>query len=460
MKVHRRAGLAWIAAAALLLGLLVGSLPGSPPGALPGQADGLARRRSAVVEVFESAKDAVVNISSTHVVKVQSPFGLGLFEDFFPGQHQQRVRQYTSVGSGFVIHPDGYLVTNAHVVARTAERRAIFTDQTELEAQIIAIDEERDLAILKVDPPRPLKPLNMGTSADLMVGETVIAIGNPLGYQNTVTAGVISALDREIAVNQNLSIKGLIQTDASINPGNSGGPLLNVLGELVGINTAIRGDAQNIGFAIPVDALRQTLPDLLDVERRYRIVTGMRVSADARSRVVRVDEESPAHRAGIEVGDTLVSMDGQALGSGIDYYVGLIGRHDGERIPLRLLRDGRTIDTVLTPQRRPKPDGAKLLLARFGIEAVVITPELARQLELSPRVTGLLVTGIESRSPAAAVRFQRRDIITALGRYEVASLDDVGELLEQIQPGQQVAMTVLRLARGAIIRQRVAIEAR
>src|SRR5690606_783552 len=149
-----------------------------------------------------------------------------------------------SVGSGFVLHAAGYIVTNAHVVARTAERHVIFADGSEYDAQVVAIDEPHDLAILKIDPAdRDLKPTPLGTSDDLMVGETVIAIGNPFGYQHTVTAGVVSALGRTLPVTEQHSLKGLIQTDASINPGNSGGPLLNVLGQLVGINTAIRADA-------------------------------------------------------------------------------------------------------------------------------------------------------------------------------------------------------------------------
>ena len=249
-----------------------------PTAAEPTSHNGHAQRRTPVVEVFDGAKDAVVNISSTQIVKTRSPFGIDqFFNDIFDLPTRPRQFKRTSVGSGFVLHQAGYIVTNAHVVARTAEQKVIFADQREYDAQVVATDHEHDLAVLKIDPPQPLVPLRLGSSDDLMVGETAIAIGNPLGYQHTVTAGVISALDRTLELRGDLSFEGLIQTDASINPGNSGGPLLNVLGELIGINTAIRGDAQNIGFAIPVDQLRDILPDLLDVERRYRIYTGLKI---------------------------------------------------------------------------------------------------------------------------------------------------------------------------------------
>ena len=150
-----------------------------------------------------------------------------------------------------------------------------FADGREFSAQVVASDREHDIAMLHVETNETLPTLRLGRSDDLMIGETVIAIGNPLGYQNTVTAGVVSAVGRDLEIARDIALRGLIQTDASINPGNSGGPLLNVLGELVGINTAIRGDAQNIGFAIPVDHLRAAMADLLDIERRYRIETGL-----------------------------------------------------------------------------------------------------------------------------------------------------------------------------------------
>ena len=155
--------------------------------------------------------------------------------------------------------------------------KVIFADGRELEAEIVAVDTEHDLTVLSVKTHEPIQAIKLGRSDDLMIGETVIAVGNPLGFQNTVTVGVVSALDRTLRFSDRVSYQGLIQTDASINPGNSGGPLLNINGELIGINTAIRGDAQNIGFAIPVDQLRALLPEILDIERLKRARIGMRL---------------------------------------------------------------------------------------------------------------------------------------------------------------------------------------
>ena len=238
------------------------------------------------------------------------------------------------------------------MVARSAQQKVIFADQREFEARVVAIDHERDLAILKIDPSESLMPLRLGRSTDLMVGETAIAIGNPLGYEHTVTAGVISALDRTLEISSDLSFHGLIQTDASINPGNSGGPLLNVLGELIGINTAIRGDAQNIGFAIPVDQLRSVLPELLDVERRYDIFSGLTVSIGEPCRVATVARHSPGDKASLRVGDRITGLDGETISSGIDFHIALIGKKPGDRLRLELKRDRKHHSTTLMLRKR------------------------------------------------------------------------------------------------------------
>ena len=303
----------------------------------PGQSDELSLRRTPVVVVFEAARDAVVNISSTEVVEVRDRFDR-LFDRRRP---RPRRLERTSVGSGFVIHPEGYIVTNAHVVARSTGRRVTFADGREYDAIVIASDREYDVAILKIEPPQPLPTLAFGRSDDLMVGETVVAIGNPLGYQHTVTAGVVSAINRDLEFDRDLVMSGLIQTDASINPGNSGGPLLNVLGELIGVNTAIRGDAQNIGFAIPVDQLRRLLPELLDVERRYRIETGLHLVAAVEPRVDSVKSGSAAERAGINPGDVLRKVNGETVDEAVDFHIALIGRQPGDELRLELARGGR-----------------------------------------------------------------------------------------------------------------------
>ena len=418
-----------------------------------GEQDSLARRRSPVVEVFESARDAVVNISCTETVTVRDPVG-DLFGDIFdipfgnnnrnraPGGGRQYTR--TSVGSGFVIHPDGYIVTNAHVVAQTPERKATFADGREYDAQIVAVDTQRDLAVLKIQSDRPLHTLKLGRSHDLMIGETVIAIGNPLGYQNTVTSGVVSAVNRDLNFSNQLKLTGLIQTDASINPGNSGGPLLNVLGELIGVNSAIRGDAQNIGFAIPVDQLREILPDLLDVERRYRLVCGMMVDTLNSPRVVAVKPDTPAAEAGVKAGDVLNRLGQRDIHEGIDFYIALMGAPTDQPLDVALTREGKAVHTSMTIERRPAPDGVQLAKEKLGVLVEDLPSDVAANMGL-PGTTGLLVNQIERNGPAERLGVRRKDVLVAVGRHAVMNKDDLGQLLESIPSGEVVPLTLLRV---------------
>lgn len=430
----------------------------------PLEAERRKMRRTPVVEVFDACKDAVVNISTTQVVQLRSPFSDfdRMFSDLFDFPTMpRRSREYkaTAVGSGFVIHPSGYIITNAHVVARTAERKVIFADKREFDARIIAMATEYDLAVLKIDSDEPLQPLRFGRSDDLMIGETVIAIGNPLGLQNTVTAGVVSALDRTLDINDQAVYSGLIQTDASINPGNSGGPLLNVLGELVGVNTAIRGDAQNIGFAIPVKRLHEVLPDLLDVERRYRIVCGMTVGGAHEPRVTAVQSGSPAEKAGVRVGDLPRRINGDPIEKAVDFYIGLIGRKPGDRVDLVVERNGQAVGLSYRLDAKPKPDGAKLAWEKFGLELQPMTEAIANKIGLAS-AQGLIVTRIEPGGPADQIGIEPADIILELGRHQPTSLDDLGLLLETTKTGTRQRIGVLRIAGRALYRLSAEIVAR
>lgn len=420
-------------------------------------------RRSPVVEVFQRCKDAVVNISTTQIVEVRSPFGGGgLFEEFFdlPEFSGPRRRyQATAVGSGFVIHSSGYIVTNAHVVARTAERKVIFADKTEYAAEIVAMDPRKDLAVLKIEADRPLERIPVGVSDDLMVGESVIAIGNPVGLETTVTAGVVSALDRRLEANGQIALEGLIQTDASINPGNSGGPLLNILGELIGITTAIRGDAQNIGFAIPVNQLIESLPELLDVERRYRIVAGLKVDPFQQARIVGVAKNSPADRAGLRVGDVLRAVNGKPLVGGIDYYIELVGQSEGRSVVLDIERDGARLRAEMVLAAMPKPDSHQLAADKLGMAMEPLEPALAKRLGLTESI-GLVVTGLERGGPAAQSGVEVGDIVLAIGPHALNSIDDVGLLLEQVPSGAAVPLRTLRVGRNILYQFRFDVKAR
>mgnify|MGYP002624261983 CR=1 FL=1 len=335
----------WILAAGVVCGIMTV--------AQADDAGRLARRRTPVVDVFETCKDAVVNITATQVFETTVP-SFGLFDFFESPRPQGRTRRYTStsLGSGFVLHADGYVVTNAHVVAQAASLKVVFADNSEHDAELVAIDESNDLAVLKVRDKVDFPALTLGRSDDLLIGETVIAIGNPLGYQHTVTSGIVSAADREVRVRDDRVLEGLIQTDASINKGNSGGPLLNALGELIGINTAIRGDAQNIGFAIPVDTLRKILPDMLSIERRKRLNIGLRLSW--RGKVYITEATGPAAEAGIEPGDILLSVNDLPIVQDIDYHILMLRVDASDELRLQLQRKAKSNRATHLPKEIPQ----------------------------------------------------------------------------------------------------------
>src|SRR2546427_7411591 len=245
-------------------------------------------RRNLVVEAVEKASPAVVNVSTEQIVEQhRSPFPFPqdpFFEEFFRDFADPRPRRFktTSLGSGVIVAADGTIMTNVHVIERASRVHVMLNDQREFDAPLVGADADADLAILRVKAGGDLPHIPFGTSADLMIGETVIAIGNPFGLSHTVTTGVVSAVGRSLR-DEDRTYTDFIQTDASINPGNSGGPLLNIRGELVGIDTAIYGKAQGIGFAIPVDRARRVMKDLVSYGEVRHAWIGLVVQEDRKS---------------------------------------------------------------------------------------------------------------------------------------------------------------------------------
>jgi len=354
-----------------------------------------------------------------------------------------------SLGSGFLVHQAGYVVTNAHVVSRATKITVTLADNSKIAARAISADPDHDLAVLKIDPPKgkSLPHLPLGRSDDLMVGETVIAVGNPMGLSHTVTTGIVSALGRELQFARGVKYSGLIQTDAPINPGSSGGPLLNVRGELIGINTAIRADAQNIGFAIPVDELISLFPVLLNFERINRAVFGATVRqrhgpAGEKLIVSAVRAGSPAYGK-LKVGDCLQALNGKALAQMPDFTCGMLALGAPAKAYLECGRGGKTLQVTVEIQAKPKPDGNLLARGLFGLTFREVTPKAARELRL-PLEYGLMVVGIDVGSPAAKIGLRLKDVVFQFGTAYVADLESLGMILEDAAPGQEARIGVAR----------------
>ncbi len=253
------------------------------------------------------------------------------------------------VGTGVIVDERGYAVTNRHVTRNADRFIAVLTNKTELRARLIAEDEDHDLAILRLESNRKLAALTLAPAGDLMVGETVIAVGHPFGYTNTVSTGIISALGRRITMPEGQDLDGLIQTNASINPGNSGGPLLNINGELIGINVAFREGAQGIAFALTSDTVQEVLSKYLSASRVSRLGHGLNchevVAEDSapRQRLVvdKVAPSSPAAAAGLQPGDVLVRVGDRAVTNRFDLERAFWGYHPGDQVSAAILRQGK-----------------------------------------------------------------------------------------------------------------------
>jgi serine protease Do len=425
----------------LLMGLLVMS-PMAGSHLLGADApEGINLRRTVTVEVVEKTKDAVVNISATKMVSRRvSPFGNSdPFMRLFGGGQVVRVPA-NALGSGFIIHRDGYVVTNNHVVDQARQITVELADGRKLPAELISSDPDADLAVLKISSDHPFPTLRLGDSSDLMIGEPVIAVGNPLGYSHTVSTGIVSAVHRDLKDQEEpKALRDLIQTDAAINPGNSGGPLLNAYGEVIGINTAIRSDAQNIGFSIPINRLRDLIPELmnpasaskLEVPIHLREKRELTPPATIVSHVV-IDEAHPR---------TVTSIDGQPVADIIDAYAVLLQCRRDQPIKI-VCAPGEKGETIL-PHAVATPDAIVEANKLLGITVVGVTPALAEKYQLTVD-DGIFVTEVARDSVAARAGIEAGDVIVQLGRYRIGTLDDFGTLLHRMPKTGQVRIGVVR----------------
>lgn len=439
-------------------------------------------QESPFIQVAEKVSPAVVNIRAEKVLKGGSYDELIPFEDFFrrffgevPDRRPQTQRGQ-SLGSGFIFRNDGYIITNNHVVSDAENVLVKLPDGTEHKAKIIGLDRDTDIAVLKIDVDDELPVAEFGNSDQLRVGEWVMAIGNPfpeLGLDRTVTVGVVSAKGRGnlyFGPDDTPQYQNYIQTDASINPGNSGGPLVNVRGEVVGINSAITnptgvGFNIGIGFAIPVNLAKSVIPDLIEkgkVSRGFLGITFQPVTkaiADARNLpsdqgvlVRTVQPGSPADKAGIELGDIITEFDGWPITDEQKFRMTVAQAGPGREVTVGILRDGKKLTKKLTLADRDKfiavtgeePAEEKKEENWLGLDLSTTTKELATQYRLEFRA-GVMVIGLEPGSPADLGRFEIGDIITKVNDKGIENLEEYRKIVKPLaEKGKAILFLVYR----------------
>jgi serine protease Do len=446
-----------------------------------------ARGPEAIADVAEAVIDAVVNISTKQSVDLRGdvprlPPG-SPFEEFFDEFNKNRrnqegpsQRRINSLGSGFIIDPSGLVVTNNHVIADADEVDVILNDGTTMKATIVGRDTKTDLALLKVDPPRPLKAVKFGDSDKLRLGEWVIAIGNPFSLGGSVTAGIVSARNRDI---QSGPYDNYIQTDAAINRGNSGGPLFNLNGEVIGVNTAIispSGGSIGIGFAVP----SKTVVPVIEQLRKYRevrrgwlgvriqqvsaeIAESLNVSPPRGALVAGVDEKGPAKPAGIEPGDVIVKFDGRDIKEMRDLPRIVADSPVGKEVEVVIIRKGKEITKRVTLGRLEDvdkrasnandkgsqrdnggtPSERSTVKRALGLELSNLTEALRREHHIKDGVKGVLITGVDPNSPAAEKRLSPGMVIAEVQQEPVGSAAELQQRLEKLKKDGKKSVVLL-----------------
>ena len=397
-----------------------------------------AARRTPVVEVVEAAGPSVVNIS-TRVGIRQNPFRRRQsgFDDFF-GRYFGRRKQEESLGSGVVIHDAGLVLTNEHVVSRATDITVTFSDRRSLAADVVGADPDFDIAVLKIrDAPKDLPVAKIGRSDDLMIGETVVAIGNPFGLTNTVTTGVISALHRSIPAGDK-SYEDFVQTDAAINPGNSGGALLNIFGELIGINTAIHAEGSGIGFAIPIDKAMAVVDEVLQYGEVRPAYLGLRVRPSAAGAEIKaVEPAGPAAQAGLRQGDRIVDIGGAQVATSRDFI-----RQQRSLVP------GQTVDvTVVRGQRRLT---VKVPVRQLGRDKATALGKARLGLAVAARKGRLVITRVAPDSDARRMGIRRGDLLIAVAGQYIRSEAAFDSFCAAIHNARSVVVRIGR--RGRVYR--------
>jgi S1-C subfamily serine protease len=383
-----------------------------------------------VVSAVQKALPAVVNISTEQLIQ---RFGRDPFEDLFRQFFGQQRQGIQSLGSGVIVDGDGWIVTNYHVVRRASKITVTMADGTSYEAKFVSGDEKNDLALLKIEPKQPLPFIELDGASEPLLGQTVIAIGNPFGFDHTVTKGIISAKNRKFPPDDP-KFEDVLQTDAAINPGNSGGPLINTRGELVGINTAILSQAEGIGFAIPAKRVANLLSTWFSPEKRARAWLGLRFERENGKIVVTdVQPESPAGKAGIQPHRVIAVVDDRRFADVLQLQRYLMHKKPGDEV--------RFDEVKVKLAALPKLSTTEMMQKKFGVGVQPLTDDLADALGISS-AQGLLITDVQRGSPGAEAGLRRGVVITHFAGEEIQSGDGLAEQLADVKTGDAVNLVI------------------
>ncbi len=441
--------------------------------------DALERQNQAYERIAKTVTPTIAAIQSMQVVKrQQSPLMDPSFRQFFGDRFPQfniPEERRRALGSGVIVSSDGYIVTNNHVVAKATEIQVLLSDKRTFRGEIVGADSQTDVAVIKIEA-SGLPVIPFGDSNQLKVGDTVMAFGNPLGQYFTVTRGIVSAVGRS-----SMGIEGFenfIQTDASINPGNSGGALVNVRGQLIGINTAIlsgnsnvgaEGGSVGIGFAIPSSMVQRTLEALIKTGKVTRGYMGITISSldEGLAKQFKVPDiggalvedltaGGPAEEAGIRNGDVIRKLNGQQIGDSGLFTAMVTNLNPGAEVTLDILRDGQPLIIKAILGERPSDLGVRVRGPGSvqegtlrGIMVQDLTPQIREQLGLTPRVTGVVINEIDPNSPAAQQGIQSGDVVESINRQPVRSTADFSRLAAQAK--EQTLLRVNRQGSGGFV---------
>ncbi len=403
-------------------------------------------RETPTVTAIRRASPSVVNLHG-HKTVHQTVSAIG-------GATPEVTRQVNGMGTGVVIDPRGYVVTNYHVVEDVFEINVTLQDGTTTTADLVVSDPANDLALVKLRGPGPFQTIPRGHSNDLMVGEPVIAIGNAFGYVHTSTVGIVSALHRDIPVNQTQSYRDLIQTSAGINPGNSGGPLLNIDGEIIGLNVAVRVGAQQIAFAIPIDQVLETVTEMVSRHNDRRFVIGLHGASEQGGgvRIVDLSKDGSAQRGGLQPGDRIVKIDDDTIDTKLQYAMAVLDADPGQKLRMEFQRGDETYETFVPTLLASKTSADPVADLAWQVIGVAVRPagdaftrRMNSQLQTSYR-GGLKITDVRPGSAADQQGLRSGDVLLGIHSWQTSSLGDLAEILQQpeIRQGPNAKFYIVR----------------